>query len=88
MLGLTAIFFLLLCLCICCYTSCFLPLTALLYHCAEYKDEDLIPKNTSVIVARIPIKRPNKGRPRFALHLINFFAFFYTIISIVTAISR
>jgi len=33
-------------------------------NCAEYKDEDLIPKNTSVIVARIPIKRPNKGRPR------------------------
>lgn len=33
-------------------------------HCAEYKDEDLIPKNTSVVVARIPIKRPNKGRPR------------------------
>lgn len=30
----------------------------------EYKDEDLIPKNTSVIVARIPIKRPNKGRLR------------------------
>jgi len=40
--------------------------------CAEYKDEDLIPKNTSVVVARIPIKRPNKSRPRYALHVINY----------------
>jgi E3 ubiquitin-protein ligase RBBP6 len=28
----------------------------------EYKDDDLIPKNTSVVLARIPVKRSNKPR--------------------------